>query len=184
MSKSKKTGLIFFPAFDWAITPTHPEREERLLYTRDQIFEEGIMDLPQIEEYKPPLANIHDIARLHFCVPTVEKQTTEAHLIAAGAAILLSDKIVSGEIKNGFALVRPPGHHAMKVVRGNRGFCNINNEAIMIDHLRSRHGKKKIAIIDTDVHHGDGTQDIFWHDPDVLFVFTRTAALVSGTGFT
>ncbi|MDD4335623.1 MAG: histone deacetylase [Desulfotomaculaceae bacterium] len=186
MDKNKKTGLIFFPAFDWAITPTHPEREERLLYTRDQIFEEGIMDLPQIEEYKPSLANIHDVARLHFCVPTVEKQTTEAHLIAAGAAILLSDKIVGGEIKNGFALVRPPGHHAMRVVRGNRGFCNINNEAIMVDHLRSRHGLKKIAIIDTDAHHGDGTQDIFWHDPDVLFISFHQdgRTLYPGTGYT
>ena len=53
---AKKTGLIFFPAFDWAISPTHPEREERLLYTRDQIFEEGLMDLPEITEYKPRLA--------------------------------------------------------------------------------------------------------------------------------
>ncbi|NLJ76173.1 MAG: histone deacetylase [Peptococcaceae bacterium] len=186
MNRSKKTGLIFFPAFDWAITPTHPEREERLLYTRDQIFEEGIMDLPQIREYKPSLAGIHDITRLHFCVPTVEKQTTEAHLIAAGAAILLSDKIINGEIKNGFALVRPPGHHAMRVVRGNRGFCNINNEAIMIDHLRSRYGLKRIAIVDTDVHHGDGTQDIFWHDPDVLFISFHQdgRTIYPGTGYT
>lgn len=186
MKNGKKTGLIFFPAFDWAISPTHPEREERLLYTRDQIFEEGIMDLPQIEEYAPSLAGIHDIARLHFCVPTVEQQTTEAHLIAAGAAILLSDKIVGGEIKNGFALVRPPGHHAMRVVHGNRGFCNINNEAIMVDRLRSRHGLKKIAIIDTDVHHGDGTQDIFWHDPDVLFISFHQdgRTIFPGTGYT
>src|SRR5665647_1852224 len=185
-TKAEKTGLIFFPAFDWAISPTHPEREERLLYTRDQIFEEGIMDLPQIAEYAPALAGIHDIARLHFCVPKVEAQTTEAHLIAAGAAILLADNIVKGEIKNGFALVRPPGHHAMRVVHGNRGFCNINNEAIMVDYLRSRHGLRKIAIIDTDVHHGDGTQDIFWHDPDVLFISFHQdgRTLYPGTGYT
>jgi len=182
----KKTGLIFFPAFDWAISPTHPEREERLLYTRDQIFEEGIMDLPQIEEYSPSLALIHDLARTHFCVPRVEDQITEAHLIAAGAAILLADKIVQGEIKNGFALVRPPGHHAMRVVHGNRGFCNINNEAIMVEYLRARHKIKRIAIIDTDVHHGDGTQDIFWHDPDVLFISFHQdgRTLYPGTGFT
>lgn len=182
----KQTGLIFFPAFDWAISPTHPEREERLLYTRDQIFEEGIMDLPQIAEYTPSLAEIHDIARVHFCVPRVEDQITEAHLIAAGAAILLADKIVQGEIKNGFALVRPPGHHAMRVVHGNRGFCNINNEAIMVEYLRSRHALKRIAIIDTDVHHGDGTQDIFWHDPDVLFISFHQdgRTLYPGTGFT
>ena len=58
------TGLVFFPAFDWAITPTHPEREERLLYTRDQLFEEGIMDLPELIEYKPRMAQKKDIARV------------------------------------------------------------------------------------------------------------------------
>lgn len=185
-TRSKKTGLIFFPAFDWALSPTHPEREERLLYTRDQIFEEGIMDLPPIEEYAPSLATYKDIDRVHFCVPRAEDQTTEAHLIAAGAAILLADKIISGNIDNGFALVRPPGHHAMRVVHGNRGFCNINNEAIMVDYLRQKHGVKRIAIIDTDVHHGDGTQDIFWHDPDVLFISFHQdgRTLYPGTGFT
>ena len=73
----KPTGLVFFPAFDWAISPTHPEREERLLYTRDQIFEEGIMDLPRITEYQPEMATDKDIARTHFCVPTVGDQATE-----------------------------------------------------------------------------------------------------------
>ncbi len=184
-SSDKKTGLIFFPAFDWAISPTHPEREERLLYTRDQIFEEGIMDLPQISEYVSVLAKTHDIAMTQFCVPRVEDRVTEAHLIAAGAAILLADEIVSGRLKNGFALVRPPGHHAMRVVHGNRGFCNINNEAIMVDYLRRRHGIKRVAIIDTDVHHGDGTQDIFWHDPDVLFISFHQdgRTIFPGTGF-
>lgn len=184
--RCKQTGLIFFPAFDWAISPTHPEREERLLYTRDQIFEEGIIDLPQIAEYAPSLASVHDIARVHFCVPRVEDQITEAHLIAAGAAILLADQIVTGHIENGFALVRPPGHHAMRVVHGNRGFCNINNEAIMVDYIRRRHGIKRVAIIDTDVHHGDGTQDLFWHDPDVLFISFHQdgRTLYPGTGFT
>jgi acetoin utilization deacetylase AcuC-like enzyme len=182
----KQTGLIFFPAFDWAISPTHPEREERLLYTRDQIFEEGIMDLPQILEFTASLASIHDIARTHFCVPRVEDQTIEAHLIAAGAAILLAERIVKGQIENGFALVRPPGHHAMRVVHGNRGFCNINNEAIMVEYLRSRYGIKRVAIVDTDVHHGDGTQNIFWHDPDVLFISFHQdgRTIFPGTGFT
>lgn len=184
--KNKKTGVIFFPAFDWAISPTHPEREERLLYTRDQIFEEGLLDMPQIEEYPPKLATIHDIARVHFCVPRVQSQVTEAHMIAAGAAMSLGDSIIQGEIKNGFAIVRPPGHHAMRVVHGNRGFCNINNEAILVEYLRRRHGIKKVAIIDSDVHHGDGTQEIFYHDPDVLFVSFHQdgRTIFPGTGFT
>jgi len=181
----KKTGLIFFPAFDWAISPTHPEREERLLYTRDQIFEEGVMDLPQIHEYAPRLAPTHDIARTHFCVPQVQNQVTEAHLIASGSILELGDCVVRGEIKNGFAIVRPPGHHAMRVVHGNRGFCNINNEAILVDYLRRRHGIRKIAIVDSDVHHGDGTQDIFYHDPDVLFISFHQdgRTIFPGSGF-
>lgn len=184
--RSKKTGLIFFPAFDWAISPTHPEREERLLYTRDQIFEEGVLDLPEIEEFSPRLATIHDIARTHFCVPRVQSQVTEAHLIAAGAAMYLGDAIISGELKNGFALVRPPGHHAMRVVHGNRGFCNINNEAILVEYLRRKHGIRRVAIVDSDVHHGDGTQEIFYHDPDLLFISFHQdgRTIFPGTGFT
>ncbi|MDT3699536.1 MAG: histone deacetylase [Thermincola sp.] len=186
MKKSDKTGLIFFPAFDWAISPTHPEREERLLYTRDQIFEEGLMDLPRIREFKPRLAAPKDIARTHFCVPGIKAQVTEAHMVAAGAALVLADALMTGEIRNGFALVRPPGHHAMKVVHGNRGFCNINNEAIMVDYLRNKYGLRKIAIVDTDVHHGDGTQDIFYHDRDILFISFHQdgRTLYPGSGFT
>lgn len=184
--RNKKTGIVFFPAFDWAISPTHPEREERLLYTRDQIFEEGLMDLPEIEEYPPKLATIHDIARVHFCVPRVQSQVTEAHMIAAGAAMSLGDSIMRGEIKNGFALVRPPGHHAMRVVHGNRGFCNINNEAVLVEYLRRQYGIKKVVIVDSDVHHGDGTQEIFYHDPNVLFISFHQdgRTIFPGTGFT
>jgi len=181
-----KTGLVFFPAFDWAIAPDHPEREERLLYTRDQIFEEGIMDLPQVVEMAPRLCREHEIRRTHFCVPDVASQTTEAHLIAAGAAQVLGDEIVAGRLQNGFAVVRPPGHHAMRVVHGNRGFCNINNEAVLVEYLRRRHGIRRVAIVDTDVHHGDGTQDIFYHDPDVLFISFHQdgRTIYPGTGFT
>lgn len=180
-----KTGLIFFPAFDWAISPTHPEREERLLYTRDQIFEEGILDSPRIIEYKTRLASKQDIERVHFCIPNVESQTTNAHFISAGSSLKLGDSLMAGEIANGFSLVRPPGHHAMRVVHGNRGFCNINNEAILVEYLRSKYGIRKIAIVDTDVHHGDGTQDIFYHDPDVLFISLHQdgRTLYPGSGF-
>lgn len=181
----KQTGLVFFPAFDWAISPTHPEREERLLYTRDQIFEEGVMDLPQIREYKTRLAEKKDIARVHFCVPNIEAQATEAHLISSGSALVIADAVMQREVDNGFALVRPPGHHAMTVAHGNRGFCNINNEAIMVEYLRKKYGLRKIAIVDTDVHHGDGTQEIFWHDPDILFISFHQdgRTLYPGTGF-
>ena len=181
----KPTGVLFFPAFDWAISPTHPEREERLLYTRDQLFEEGIMDLPQIKEYKPRLAEPIDIAAVHFAVPELDAYLLEAHYIAAGSTLVMADAYMNGEIKNGFAIIRPPGHHAMSVSHGNRGFCNINNEAIMIEYLRHKYGIKRVAIIDTDVHHGDGTQEIYYHDPDVLFVSFHQdgRTLYPGSGF-
>ncbi|NLA05635.1 MAG: histone deacetylase, partial [Firmicutes bacterium] len=181
----KPTGLLFFPAFDWAISPTHPEREERLLYTRDQIFEEGVMDLPQVREYQPRLAAAKDIARVHFCVPTVESIATEAHLVSAGGALAIGDAFMQQEIKNGFAIIRPPGHHAMTVAHGNRGFCNINNEAIMVEYLRQRYDIRRVAIVDTDVHHGDGAQEIFYHDTDVLFISFHQdgRTLYPGSGF-
>ncbi|MDQ5985983.1 MAG: hypothetical protein CSYNP_01701 [Syntrophus sp. SKADARSKE-3] len=168
--QQRKTGLIFFPAFDWAISPSHPEREERLLYTQDQVFEEGLLDLDNVVEFKPGLATLNDINRIHICVPNAQSVITESHLISAGGAITAADKVLRGEVDNAFALVRPPGHHAMRVVHGARGFCNVNIEAIMIEYIRKHFGPKRIAIVDTDCHHGDGTQDIYWHDPDTLFI--------------
>ncbi|HEX3030652.1 MAG TPA: histone deacetylase, partial [Bacillota bacterium] len=136
--------------------------------------------------YKPRLASLKDVARTHICIPDVEAKVGEADLVAAGAGLLLADSLMNQEINNGFSLVRPPGHHAMRVVHGNRGFCNINNMAIMTDYLRARHKVRKIAIVDTDVHHGDGSQDIFYHDPDVLYISFHQdgRTLYPGTGFT
>jgi len=178
-------GVILFPAFDWSISPTHPEREERLLYTQDQLKEEGLFDIEGVAEHKPGVAAASDVERVHFCFPDVEAVATRSHLVAAGGCITAADLVVGGRRDKAFALVRPPGHHAKKVVHGSRGFCNINIEAIMIEHLRSRHGKKRIAIVDTDCHHGDGSQDIYWHDPDVLFISLHQdgRTLYPGTGF-
>jgi len=170
MKARNRLGIILFPAFDWAISPTHPEREERLLYTQDQLREEGIFDIPGISEYKPDIASEEDVARTHFCIPDIAAVTTESHLISAGGAIKAARLVMEGAADKAFALVRPPGHHAMKVVHGNRGFCNINIEAVMIEWIREQYGRKRIAIVDTDCHHGDGTQDIYWNDPDTLFI--------------
>ena len=183
--KQKKTGLVFFPAFDWAISPTHPEREERLLYTQDQVIEEGLLDADNIVEFKPGLATTEDINRIHICVPDAMHVVTESHLISAGGAITAADKVLKKEVDNAFALVRPPGHHAMRVVHGARGFCNVNIEAIMIEYIRKVYGPKRVAIVDTDCHHGDGTQDIYWHDPNTLFISIHQdgRTLYPGSGF-
>ncbi len=181
-----KTGLVFFPAYDWAISPTHPEREERLLYTQDQVSEEGITDIEGIEELKPSLATIEDIRRVHFCVPDEKSVITESHLVSAGGARTIGVSVMEKKIERGFALVRPPGHHAMRMVHGARGFCNVNIEAMMVEHLRQAYGVGRVAIVDTDCHHGDGTQDIYWHDPDTLFISLHQdgRTLYPGTGFT
>ena len=165
-----KTGLVFFPAFDWAISPTHPEREERLLYTQDQIIEEGLFDIKGILEFKPDLVSIQDVQRVHFCVPDEWAVMTESHFISAGGAKTIGMAVLNKEIEKGFALVRPPGHHAMRIVHGARGFCNVNIEAIMLEYLRAAYKINRVAIVDTDCHHGDGTQDIYWHDPDTLYI--------------
>ena len=180
-----KTGLVFFPAFDWAISPTHPEREERLLYTQDQVLEEGVFDIDGVVELKPDPVTLKDIQRTHFCVPDVWQVTTESHFISAGGAKAIGMAVLDGQIERGFALVRPPGHHAMRIVHGSRGFCNINIEAVMIEYLRQAYAIDRVAIVDTDCHHGDGTQDIYWHDPDTLFISIHQdgRTLYPGSGF-
>ena len=181
-------GVVFFPAFDWAISPTHPEREERLLYTRDQLKEEGLFDIEGIREYRPRLMPLEDVARVHFCLPSIRDVVTDSHLAAAGGAIEAARLVLEGREKKAFALVRPPGHHAMRVAHGNRGFCNINNEALMLAWIRANYriqGRPlRLAIVDTDVHHGDGSQDIFWNDPDTLFISLHQdgRTLYPGTG--
>lgn len=186
MLKADNTlGIIFFPAFDWSISPTHPEREERLLYTQDQLREEGLFDIEGIDEHKPVVAGAEDIERVHFCFPETGSVATRSHLVSAGGAIRAAELIMQEEKQKSFAMVRPPGHHAMKVVHGSRGFCTVNMEAVMIEWIREKYGPKRIAIIDTDCHHGDGTQDIYWHDPDTLFISIHQdgRTLYPGTGF-
>ncbi|NLO98068.1 MAG: histone deacetylase [Peptococcaceae bacterium] len=181
----KKTGIVFFPAFDWSLGETHPEREERLLYTQEQIFEEGVMDLPQIKQYSPAVADLRDVLRTQALFPNPDRHDLDAHLIAVGCSLVLGKALMAKEITNGFVLVRPPGHHSGTVVWGNRGFCTLNNEAILVNYLRTYYGLKKIAIVDTDVHHGDGTQDIFYYDPNVLCISIHQdgRTLYPGTGF-
>ncbi|MDR0816195.1 MAG: histone deacetylase [Desulfovibrio sp.] len=185
-----RLGVVFFPAFDWAISATHPEREERLLYTRDQLHEEGLFDIPGITEYRPDFAAQADLARAHFCLPNVAAVSTDSHLASAGAAVTAARLVLEKKADKAFALARPPGHHAMRVVHGNRGFCNINNEAVMVEYVRDHwphpEGRPlRIAIVDTDVHHGDGSQDIFWNDPHTLFISLHQdgRTLYPGSGF-
>ncbi len=99
---------------------------------------------------------------------------------AAGGAVRAVDAIMSGEAKNAFCAIRPPGHHAEK--QRAMGFCLFNNAAIAAHHARDTHGLERIAVIDFDVHHGNGTQDIFWQEPDFFYGSTHQMPLYPGTG--
>src|SRR5690554_197506 len=186
MKTKNKLGIILFPAFDWEISSTHPERKERLLYTKDQIDEEGLRDIEGISFHNPLIASPKDIKRVHFVVLTVEKILKESYYISAGGAIKALDLVMNKQEDKAFSLTRPPGHHAMKVVYGDRGFCIVNNEAVMIEHIRQKYGNLKVAIIDTDCHHGDGTENIYWNDKNTLFISIHQdgRTLYPGTGFT
>ncbi len=103
-----------------------------------------------------------------------------AALLAAGAATMAVDRVITGRARNAFCVVRPPGHHATSD-RG-MGFCIFNNAAIAARYAQAVHGLGRVAIIDWDVHHGNGTQDIFYHDPTVLFFSTHQSPLYPHTG--
>ncbi len=104
----------------------------------------------------------------------VSPDSIKAVTAAAGNAIAAVESVVKGESQSAFALIRPPGHHA-EPVRA-RGFCLINNVAVAAAHAQTKLGCERILIVDWDAHHGNGTQDIFWADPDVLFFDTHCAA--------
>ena len=98
MHAKHKTGLIFFPAFDWAISETHPEREERLLYTQDQVLEEGVLDIEGITEFKADVVDVKDVQRIHFCAPDEQSVMTESHFISAGGAKTIAQAIMNKKI--------------------------------------------------------------------------------------
>ncbi len=111
---------------------------------------------------------------------TVSPGSWEAAMRAIGAALYAVDAVVKGEAANAFCAVRPPGHHAEP--ERAMGFCLFGNVAIAARHAQKAHGMEKVAIVDWDVHHGNGTQEIFWSDPSVLYASTHQMPLFPGTG--
>ncbi|MCX8996364.1 histone deacetylase family protein [Rhizobiaceae bacterium BDR2-2] len=106
--------------------------------------------------------------------------TLQAALRAVGGAIAAVDDVFAGTADNAFVASRPPGHHAGRA--RTAGFCLFNNAAIAAAHARAAHGAERIAIVDWDVHHGDGTQEIVWNDPDTLFASIHEAPLYPFSG--
>jgi acetoin utilization deacetylase AcuC-like enzyme len=166
----------------------HPEQPARLSAIEDQLIASGVA--PYVARYEAPLATDEQLARVH---PTeyvrairdlAPKQGTvhldpdtamnpwslQAALRAAGAAVLAVDLTLSGQAKTAFCAVRPPGHHACRA--RSMGFCIFNNVAVAARHALRAHGLERVAIIDFDVHHGNGTEEIFEGDPQVLMAST------------
>ncbi|SRR5579875_440705 len=104
----------------------------------------------------------------------------EAATLAAGASLVALDAIAEGRARNGYALVRPPGHHARPGEA--MGFCIFNNVAVAARYAQRKHGWQKVLIVDYDVHHGNGTQEMFYDDPDVVYFSTHQFPLYPGTG--
>ena len=111
---------------------------------------------------------------------SISPRTWDAALSASGSALAAVDAVVGGKTLNAFALLRPPGHHA-SAGRG-MGFCVLNNVALAARHAQRRHGLGKVLIVDWDVHHGNGTQDIFYEDGSVFFFSTHQSPWYPGTG--
>ena len=106
--------------------------------------------------------------------------TLKAAYRAAGGVVCAVDMVMSGEVANAFAAVRPPGHHAERQTA--MGFCFFGNVAIAAKHALDHHGLERVAIVDFDVHHGNGTQDLVEDDPRILFCSTHQSPLYPGTG--
>lgn len=162
----------------------HPECPERLGAINDMLLVKGLLDY--MSPYDAPLATLEQLARAHASRyvselldaspaegyhrvdPDTEMNpfTTTAALRAAGAAVLATDLVLSGEAPTAFCCVRPPGHHAERGAA--MGFCFFNNVAVGIRHAMAAHGLARVALIDFDVHHGNGSEDIFRGDERVL----------------
>lgn len=192
------TLLVSHPVFLDHQTPSgHPERSDRIRVINDKLkghrFEALLRDeAPEadqvmLERCHPPAyiqaikesCPASGIARLDADT-WLSPGSWEAMLRGAGAATHAVDQVMSGRAQNAFAAIRPPGHHAEQQTA--MGFCFFNNAAIAARHAQAVHGIARVAIIDWDVHHGNGTQDIFWSDPSVLYVSTHEMPLYPGTG--
>jgi acetoin utilization deacetylase AcuC-like enzyme len=186
--------LVDDPRFDRHVAPGHhPERPERLVAARAGVRRSAaqVDPLPARAATDEELARVHDprfvdaLSRLsgqrRYLDPDtyLSPDSVETARLAAGSLVSLVDALLDGPTKKGVALLRPPGHHARPAQA--MGFCLLNNVAVAAAHARAR-GLSRVAVVDWDVHHGNGTQEIFWRDPAVLYVSTHQFPFYPGTG--
>ncbi|MBN1165886.1 MAG: histone deacetylase [Methanospirillaceae archaeon] len=193
-----RTGIVYHDRYlAHEQYPSHPERRERLSYTMDQLEEEGIFEKEEFLLITPKPASISDILAVHEedYLTFLERSSVvggyidadtnippglyQNALLSAGGAVAAGDAVLDKKVRNAFAFCRPPGHHAGK--RNGAGFCYLNNMAVLVQHVKKR-GLKRVAIIDWDAHHGNGTQEIFYPDSTVLFFSVHQYPFYPGTG--
>lgn len=192
-----KTAFIYHPDYlNHDTGPKHPERPNRLIACHAKLKQSDVWD--KLFHIDPNPATIQQIGYAHkpgysdyirqHCeleIPTafdtiVTSESFDIALLSTGGVLSAAKAVATGQVKNAFAMVRPPGHHATP--GQSMGFCLFNNIAITARYLQREHGVGKVAIVDWDVHHGNGTQDIFYEDEAVFFFSIHQSPLYPGTG--
>ncbi|AWN39592.1 histone deacetylase family protein [Methylobacterium durans] len=177
--------------------PGHPERADRIRVIERSLEQERFTAL--VREQAPsapvePILRAHEQRYVQMVIEDLRRGgplradvdtplsmgTLEAVLRSIGGALQAVDEVMTGQVQNAFSAMRPPGHHAERARA--TGFCFFNTVAIAARHAQAVHGAERVAILDWDAHHGNGTQDIFWNDASVLYCSTHEMPLYPGTG--
>jgi acetoin utilization deacetylase AcuC-like enzyme len=195
--RKSSTGLVYHPDYLEHLTGAHPESPDRLVAIMQRLGESGLLE--RVVMIEPRRAREEDVTRVHApehvrwvkkaCGEgfshldpdtAVSERSFDVALLATGGLLAACDEIASGKVANALCLVRPPGHHA---TRGRAmGFCLFNNVAIAARYLQGEHGIERVLIVDWDLHHGNGTQDIFYDDGSVFYFSAHQSPHYPGTG--
>jgi len=192
-----KVGFVYHPVYLKHDTGQHVENARRLEAIISHLEQTGLKQ--QLTAVEPRPASVEELASVHqeqyiahiqdvaqrgggWLDPdtVMSPDSYNAALYAAGGVIRATGAVMSGEVGSAFALVRPPGHHATS--RQAMGFCLFNNIAIATKYALSRYNLERVAIIDFDVHHGNGTQETFYDSPQVMYISTHQYPFYPGTG--
>lgn len=197
VSSMPQSALVIDPVFlkhdPGSFHPERPERLRILLELAQQAEKTGFALLPPRPASSEEVALCHDPHYIDFVRSTSDKDlfaldgdtitcrdSFGVAMLAVGGYLRLLDALAAADYQNGFALVRPPGHHALR--ERAMGFCLFNTVAIGAKHVIATHGAKRVVIVDWDVHHGNGTQAAFYDDPSVLFISAHQYPYYPGTG--
>lgn len=197
--ETKSTALVYNPdCLKHDTGKNHPEKKERLDSIINNLKEKGLYSRLTVINAAPApiecIAAVHSAEYikeaeqsclegkkyLHSKDTIISEDSYNAARLAAGGVLTAIDAVMKGEVQNAFCAVRPPGHHASK--NKAMGFCIFNNVAIGARYAQEKYKLTKILIVDFDVHHGNGTQDIFYEDPSVLYFSIHRSPFYPGTG--